>query len=704
MFPKAKSAVAAALLLMTSLLLISAPAVRAPPDLTPPWVISYSPQDHQVQVPLDAPIYVNFSEPMNPLTFRVFIVPNVALSPSWLMGMNLTLDHTIPFATETQYTVTVNGTDLSGNPLDGNHDGFGGDPLTWVFWTFWPNGMIIETWPPDGAFDVPLDTPIFVNFSGSMDPMIMTVFISPPIAITMSWNPTFTSLRIDHAAPFAQCTKYTVSILSQGPLPQPWPGPGPNPWSFTTTGCGPMIIAIDPPQNNAPIDASIVVTFNVAMDKSSIKVNLTPAVLYVMGWANTDKVLYINHTEKFKPCTAYKLTVSGNDTLGRGLGPSPVPNPYEFNTTCTYPRVMSNSPPGGATGVALDAPIIASFSESMDNKSVEDSFYCNYGGTSITVTDGAVSWNPEFTVFTFNTSVPFHLGSWHTVVFNSSLAHGLGDNYLDGNGNGVAEKNRGDDYLWQFKATDVAEPTPPSVESVNPRNGDSGVSRDPTVVVIFSEAMNKSSVEKTNSVSVWLETGPYGLAHDFSWPNKMTVSFHLIPRLSYGIAFTIKISRAVSDLAGNQMGEDYSWSFTVAPWRGDAQGRVVDDADGSPIANATVTFQGIQTLTDANGNFTLEDVSWSPSLLNVSKEGYESYSYSRNVTDSSHDLGTVRLRKTPQQPTGPSPIVLFAALLVTVLLVLLLLFLLSKRRQKSQPTKFEEWKGEVAVMEREEQR
>lgn len=701
LFPKAKSMTAVIAIFLTSFLLTSIPAVKAPP--TSPTVISYYPANRQTEVPLTAPIYVNFSEPMDPASIQAVSVPDVTFSQTLLFGMNLTLNHGLPFAAASKYVVTINGMSLSGQWLDGNNDGIGGDPLTWTFWTYSPNPYIIETSPPDDAFNVPLNQPILVNFSKSVRPTDVGYAIEPRVTLMPAWPPSYDGLMLNPVPSFAPCTRYTVFLNTTVP-PGPMPGAVPNPWSFTTIGCGPMIVSIDPPQTNVPLDAPIVITFTNSMDRATINISLFPAVPYVMGWQDADKILTLNHTEKFKPCTSYSLTVSGNDTGGVPLGSGPVPNPYIFSTVCTYPRVLVVVPPQDQTGVALDTPIKITFSESMDNKSVEDAFYCSDGLTRITVADGVVSWSPDFTLFTFNSSTPYRRGIWYTAFLNASIAHGLGNNFLDGNGNGVSEGSPTDDKSWQFRTTDITDTTPPTVVNVSPIDGATNQSKDPTIVVIFSEAMNKTSVAVANAVSVWRGTEAYGLAHNFIWTNNKTVSFSLLPQLISGVVFTVRISATVSDLSGNQMGTDYSWSFRVALWRGEVHGRVVDDADGSPIANATVTFQGIQTLTGADGNFSLDDVAEGSYLLNISKEGYDSFSSLKDVSPNIRDLGTMQLHKTGTQPSGPSPLIIFAALLVTVLLVLLLVFLVSRRRQKSQPTKFEEWKGEVAVVEREDER
>jgi hypothetical protein len=148
------------------------------------------------------------------------------------------------------------------------------------------------------------------------------------------------------------------------------------------------------------------------------------------------------------------------------------------------------------------------------------------------------------------------------------------------------------------------------------------------------------------------------------------------------------------------MFSDFVWTFTTENWRGDVHGRVVDDANGSPISNATVTLDGTQTLTDGDGNFTFRNIEQGIYVLNVMKDDYDSSSDSKGVGQGAlQDLGTVRLHKTQ---VGQSNVLAMAAvgIIIVVVIVLILLVLLSRRRRKVQPTTFEQWKGEVAEVER----
>lgn len=679
--------IAVAVSLIASFLLVPAGTVRAL-DTEPPWVASHYPGNGMNNVPLSAQIYVNFSEQMNQLTVTVDIFPFVALAPSWdMMGQSVVLDHMVLFVPNTWYTVTVDGSDLAGNPLDGNQDGMGGDPLIWTFMATCGH-CILSTDPYDGEQNVNLDRPIVVIFSDRVDSMMLTFNTVPAMTFTPIWNIGNTLLTLTHAVPFQACITYRVTIGGASLDP----GPVANPWQFTTTGCQPVITGMSPPQADAALDAPIRVDISTTMNNATVTWSLNRTMALSSSWNVGNTTLNLTHAVKFTPCTAYGFSITGRDMFGQLLDNGAFPMPYNFTTVCTYPRVTQKSPTDGQVNVQLDASIIVTFSESMDNQSVEDSFTYSDGTTIYSKVNGTSTWNADDTVFTFSPGSPYRTQWIYTAKLNPDIAHGLGDNHLDGNENGVPEGSPADDVVWQFTTVQVSDTTPPAVQTVSPAPGASGVPRTTSVVVTFSEAMNKLSVQQAIQVS------DGRVAYNFNWPDNRTVSFSLIPGLFFGTPYTITIANSASDLVGNHMVSDYEWTFTTEKWRGDIHGRVVDDADGSPISNATVTLNGIQTLTDADGNFTFTNVEQGTYVLTVEKDGYDSSSGFKDVAEGIQDMGTIRLRKT--QAVSSDVTLVVVGIVIAVVIVLILLVLLSRRRRKVQPATFEQWKGEVAEVER----
>ncbi|MBP8083565.1 MAG: Ig-like domain-containing protein [Spirochaetes bacterium] len=105
---------------------------------------------------------------------------------------------------------------------------------------------------------------------------------------------------------------------------------------------------------------------------------------------------------------------------------------------------------------------------------------------------------------------------------------------------------------------------PPVISMVSPRDGDTNVSISKmSVKVQFSEQMNSSSVnEDTFYIMDSFGSKIDCTVSDFSG----SIYFKASPvsDLSLNSTYTVFISKDVSDMAGNKMKEDYSFSFTTA--------------------------------------------------------------------------------------------------------------------------------------------
>ncbi len=110
-------------------------------DTTPPSIASTTPASGAENVPMNSQISISFNESMNTSSVEsaVSISPSITLNKSW-SGNTLILTPAIDFNETTSYIVTVGSSaqDVSGNPLDGNGDGTGGDAFQLSFITSSP--------------------------------------------------------------------------------------------------------------------------------------------------------------------------------------------------------------------------------------------------------------------------------------------------------------------------------------------------------------------------------------------------------------------------------------------------------------------------------------------------------------------------------------------------------------------------------------
>ncbi|MEP7377851.1 MAG: DUF4082 domain-containing protein [Chitinophagaceae bacterium] len=217
----------------------------------------------------------------------------------------------------------------------------------------------------------------------------------------------------------------------------------------------------------------------------------------------------------------------------------------------TPPAVSSVSPTSGATGININTAITANFSEAVTASSVTGATFqlrdagsnlvtavVSTSSNQITLTPSAVLANS--TVYTV------------TIVGGASGVKDLAGNALVNN------------FTWSFTTGAAADNTPPTVSSVSPVNGATGIGVNTTAVANLSEAINASTV--TSSTFQLRDAGSNLVA---ATVNASSNQITLTPTaaLTASATYTVTIvggASGVKDLAGNALTNNYSWSFTTA--------------------------------------------------------------------------------------------------------------------------------------------
>ena len=106
--------------------------------------------------------------------------------------------------------------------------------------------------------------------------------------------------------------------------------------------------------------------------------------------------------------------------------------------------------------------------------------------------------------------------------------------------------------------TGSSDTTAPTVTSVNPANGSTDVAIDTPITVVFSEAMDASSIAASTFM---LDNGATGTVTYDS--NSRTASYSPSGGLNNNTIYTATVTTGVKDTAGNAIASDYSWSFTT---------------------------------------------------------------------------------------------------------------------------------------------
>ena len=330
-----------------------------------PKVMSMSPTGSGV--PLDAPILINFTTPMNPANVFVSVNPNVSYEPPiWSESdSKVKFNHNAQlFLESARYDVCVWGTDKLGRPLD-----YPTGKYCWYFTTKLVQPVILATNPTPNSINNPLNAPIIITFSEPMNTSTCWPYVAIDPFILFdghSWSAGDTVLTMTHSVPFTQFTTYTVDIPVNDPgrpcLDKTGNslghGPAPNPWSFTTIAINPYITMTDPMdlETEVPITMPIKATFSRDMDPlafffvfkgrgpapDSQWQNWTGA--FTVTWIG--RTVSLSHTNAFTSCKPYRVQIWALDTSGRALISNPnVPNPWYFMTGSNCPPFIIHTSP-----------------------------------------------------------------------------------------------------------------------------------------------------------------------------------------------------------------------------------------------------------------------------------------------------------------------------------------------------------------------
>jgi len=210
----------------------------------------------------------------------------------------------------------------------------------------------------------------------------------------------------------------------------------------------------------------------------------------------------------------------------------------------TPPTVLSNAPLNGATGVALNATVRASFSEAMDPQTINDeTLILKAGATSI---PGSVTYAGVTATLTPGSALTPDT-SYSVMV--TTGAKDLSSNALDS------------DYEWSFTTGAALDTTPPSVLSTIPVDGALNVAANRSISVTFSEAMAPTTLT-TDTFSV---SGPGAapVAGTVTYSGTRA-TFNPSANLALDTLFQASITTDAKDLAGNALASELNFSFTTS--------------------------------------------------------------------------------------------------------------------------------------------
>jgi len=398
-----------------------------------------------------------------------------------------------------------------------------------------------------------------------------------------------------------QASNYWVDVVYASSLP-------PDTTPPTVVSTAPAASA-----TNVPISSTVSATFSENLDATTV--NTTTVTLRNGSTQVPATVSYASGVATLTPSaalsatTSYTATVKGGasgvkDVAGNALATdftwsfttgTPPTCPCSIWSTSTTPGPNGNEAAALELGVKFRADSSGyitglRFYKYSQNSGTHIASLWSTGGTLLgTATfnnETASGWQqvnfPSPIAITGGTT---YVASYHTntgfyAVTNNGLTTGVDNGPLHalsdatGGGNGVYRYTASSAFPSQtfqaanywvdvvYAVTLAPDTTPPNVVSTTPASGATGVSIGTTVTATFNEALNAATVSTS---TVLLKNGAAQIAATVSYASgvaTLTPSTALSASTTY--TATIKGGGAgVTDVAGNALASDFTWSFTT---------------------------------------------------------------------------------------------------------------------------------------------
>jgi hypothetical protein len=549
-------------------------------DTVSPAVVSTYPENNAHNIPLTASIIAVFSESMDNATIDVgnFTLKNGSNLVDGTVNYN-PIDKTATFKPinfleyNTSYTATVSTgvTDLAGNELD--------DIFIWSFTTKESNVVLSVGSQPTVFEESTLD--IDVNISGADNvsayelmlnfddsvlqmtgvsdgligiksvPNISALLVGDDTILLMGYLPDADGASgqgklvrvhfnvIGNAGQTSQLTLSNIKVFDI--LGQPMP---------LTKSDGsvnviaplpvPMILSIDPNSGKQGwTGLPVVITGDNLTGTTALSFSGTGVTAVNFSVASSTRITAEIDIE-------YSATTGDRDvSIDAPGGISTLHNGFTV-VDGHAPVVLSTNPANKAIDIAINTSITATFSESIQSATINQTNFVLLNGT--VPIDGEAAYKNDDKTATFTPANNLAPNTKYTVI----LTRGVTD---------LAGNALPDNYSWNFTTGSIPDSIPPSIISTNPVNGMTGVAANIAITARFSEDIDVSTI--TSDSLKLLKTADQTAVEGLIYCSDGTVVFQPKNDLDLLTEYTAVITTAVTDLAGNALAENYTWSFTT---------------------------------------------------------------------------------------------------------------------------------------------
>jgi ketosteroid isomerase-like protein len=313
----------------------------------------------------------------------------------------------------------------------------------------------------------------------------------------------------------------------------------------TSSPAFPTVIAMSPANLaiSVPLNTTVSATFSSVMNPATINTStftLTgPGATPVPG-----AVTYSGSTATFTPTaslaasTVYTATITTGATDPAG---NPLAANFVWSFTTGLPIVLSTVPTNGATSVAVNTLVSATFSEPMNGLTFTNATF-TLKGPGATPVAGAVTFAGSTATFTPTTVLA------NSTLFTATITTGAKDNA----GVGLAAN-----FVWTFMTA-----PPPTVVSTIPANAAPAVAVNTIISATFSEAMDPATITGATFKVTGPGVTPVAGAVTYSGT---TAAFTPAAILANSTLFTATITTGAKDPTGAPLAANFVWTFTTAP-------------------------------------------------------------------------------------------------------------------------------------------
>ena len=351
-----------------------------------------------------------------------------------------------------------------------------------------------------------------------------------------------------------------------------------------STPVAPNLLSTTPVDGAASVgpDVKPTATFDLAMAplvaSSFTLVQGSTAVAGVVSTSTDGMTATFTPSSALAPGVAYTgtITTAAKSTSGGSLAAN---QSWTFTTSSppgtTSPNLVSTYPADSSTGVPINVKLSATFDLAMTPLAA-GSFILKQGGTPVA---GTVATSADAMTSTFKPASTLATGATYTATVTQAATSAAG----------VALAA---DHTWTFVTGTTADTTAPLVSATSPASNATGVAVNTKVGATFTKAMDPLTISAT---SFTVKQGTTPVAGSVTYGPGYNATFTAAAALSSGVVYTATIASSVKDLAGNALGNAYSWSFTTGSGVAKGPAPVLLGAAGGYVVLAKTAISTVAT-------------------------------------------------------------------------------------------------------------